>query len=272
MKSGLMVPILLGIMMILLLYSLAFLFFLPYLPLPGGIAVVEGGRIHRDLGGDHDFRVIKIAHGLPRYHPLHQSLSQDFAAPLETAANLQLIVELYPDGSLGPEGQLLRGLEKGTLEICLIRGDTDSQSSLSLVTAAGPARHIWTIKNPLPENSTVLALREDRVVSVSESGFEILVLSGAVMQREARNGRFGYVDLDIFEWYHQDWSRWTESMLVPGFHTPQYRLLVNADFYESLDPAYRSLLREYAENFAARARLEVQRSEEELLSLHKQQE
>ncbi|ORC36256.1 hypothetical protein B4O97_06600 [Marispirochaeta aestuarii] len=272
MKSGLLVPILLGIMVILLIYSLAFLVFLPYLPLPGGTSIVEGGRIHRDLGGDQDFRVIKVAHGLPRYHPLHQSLSQDFAAPLETATRLQLIVELYPDGGLGPEDQLLRGLEKGTLEICLIRGDGEFQKSFTLATTAGPARHVWKIKDPLPENSNVLALREDRVIPALQAGIETLVLSETVLQREARNGRFAYIDLDIFEWYHQDWDRWTEELLVPEYHIPRYRLMVNTDFYESLDPAYRRLLREYAENFAAGASPEVERSEEELLSLYRQGE
>lgn len=62
--------------------------------------------------------VLKLAHVLPRTE-IHAQAAEKFAAEIEEATNGQLKIDIFADGTLGSDKELLEGLKVGTADIWL---------------------------------------------------------------------------------------------------------------------------------------------------------
>ena len=275
MKNSFIVIILSIVVAFILLVSLIYLIILPYF-VPAGLPhVPEQGRSIRTGNETVSFQVIKIAHSLPRYHPLHQALSQDFATVLETVTDLRLIAEIYPEGSLGPDDQILKGTSRGTVEICLIRDNTGSydrapSDSLTVLTAiAGPSKYIWKISDKLSSDSgSVAVMFQDAYLEgpLIDLGFTPVSVSQDLLTKIVREGRAEYVVLDLLDWYYKDWNQWTVSQ--HNFRIPEtrYFLVANADFVENLDAELHDALIVFAGRFGESASEMIEQSENEIIT------
>jgi TRAP-type C4-dicarboxylate transport system substrate-binding protein len=66
-----------------------------------------------------DIKVIKIAHSFPEYHPQHMALVQKFAQIVGEESNWKIMVEIFPNNELGKESQYIKGVQNGTIEMCI---------------------------------------------------------------------------------------------------------------------------------------------------------
>ena len=286
MKHAKIIPLIAGALVVLFLLAAAYILTLPYLFLGGSADASSGGRSLRTYSDVYDFQVLKVVHGFSRYHPLHQVISQDFAVPLEKAADLRLIVEVYPENITGSAEQVLKGVVKGSIEICLAEsgmvdalqdgGDVFGSAGTSgvsrvriLTRIKGPERHIWKLKTSAPEDERRIALkgagREERN-RLRALGFNPVVESPDILFLNARDGRFDYVELDLIEWYYQGWGQWTAGRYSSDFDVPEYLLIRNTSVYNNLDSDLRELVYRYAEQLSKRAAESIQESEKEILA------
>jgi TRAP-type C4-dicarboxylate transport system substrate-binding protein len=66
-----------------------------------------------------DIKVIKIAHSFPEYHPQHRAIVQKFAQIVGEESDWKIIVEIFPNDELGNESQYIKGVQNGTIEMCI---------------------------------------------------------------------------------------------------------------------------------------------------------
>lgn len=78
-----------------------------------GYAFLLGQRAAGDAGG-RPGRTLKLAHGLPPEHPVHQGMLE-LQRRLAELSGGRLRVELYPSGQLGGETECLEQVQRGTL-------------------------------------------------------------------------------------------------------------------------------------------------------------
>ncbi len=273
MKNSFILIILGIIVAFIVIVSLAYIIILPYF-VPSGLPYVsEQGRSYR-LGNEAvSFQVIKIAHSLPRYHPLHQALSQDFATVLETSTDLKFIVEIYPEGSLGPDEQILKGTSRGTLEICLVREELYAENldavsgTVLLAEISSPVQYIWKIREKLTYNNDTVAVvygdtvLDERFISLNLTP---LKLSSDLLLKSVREGKAGFVVLDLLDWYYQDWNQWTASRYASGDPQAKYLMLGNAELIENLDAELHDALLRFAAHFGETASEMIRVSESEI--------
>lgn len=72
-----------------------------------------------------DIKIIKIAHSFPEYHPQHMALVQKFSQIVGKESDWKIIVEIYPNNKLGEESQYVKGVQQGTIEMCIGRESLD---------------------------------------------------------------------------------------------------------------------------------------------------
>lgn len=66
-----------------------------------------------------DARVIKIANYYADTHPLNKVLNDVFKKQIEEGTEGRYIVEVYPNNTLGAEGEFTEGTKLGTIEACI---------------------------------------------------------------------------------------------------------------------------------------------------------
>ncbi len=273
MKNSFILIILSIIVAFIVIVSIAYIIILPYF-VPSGLPhISEQGRSYR-LGNEAvSFQVIKIAHSLPRYHPLHQALSQDFATVLETSTDLKFIVEIYPEGTLGPDEQILKGTSRGTIEICLVREELYNENrdaaggTVRLAEISSPVQYIWKIRDKLTYNTnTVAVVNGDSVLDNRFRNLNLtpLVESSDLLLKTVREGRAGFVVLDLLDWYYQDWNQWTSSQYASGNTQARFLMLGNADLIENLDAELHDALLRFAAHFGETASEMIRLSESEI--------
>ena len=115
--------------------------------LAGATGVATFGILHWHKADAAEF-TYKIAHDLPPTHPIHLRLMQG-AKKIGEEAGGKLVVQVYPNGQLGSDSQMLAQVRSGALEVMMI-GDNilgqvvPSASIASLPFAFNGYQQLWS--------------------------------------------------------------------------------------------------------------------------------
>lgn len=109
-----------------ILFGIVIVFFIiifsGYYDVKGNIDKEENEKInHIEFVRDEakDVKVIKIAHSYPRYSPQNMALVEKFSQIVGEESDWNIIVEIFPNNELGKEEEYLKGVGKGTVEMCI---------------------------------------------------------------------------------------------------------------------------------------------------------
>ena len=110
-----------------------------------------------------DATVIRLAHGLPETHPVHQAM-EFMAQRLEEKSGGTMTMKIFPAEQLGPERELLQKLQTGTLDCAkvscaVMESHARAYEVLSLPYIFRDEAHAWAVYNG-PVGREILASGE----------------------------------------------------------------------------------------------------------------
>ncbi len=102
-------------------------------------------------GGDGGARILKLGHGLPTDHPVHEAMVM-MAERVGELSDGRLQIQLYPAGMIGSEAECLKQVQNGQLDLSKT-STAVLESSVPEITAIGlpyvfrDSDHFWKVLN-----------------------------------------------------------------------------------------------------------------------------
>ncbi len=96
-------------------------------------------------------RILKLGHGLPTDHPVHEAMVM-MAERLGKLSDGKLLIQIYPSGMIGSEGECLKQVQNGQIDIsktsaALLESSVPEIGALSMPYVFRDNEHYWKVLN-----------------------------------------------------------------------------------------------------------------------------